>query len=211
MLALLCLVSQVPSAQAKTIYATQKDTVWEVERLAESGWERGGTAFIVQLGNYQYAVTCEHVVSAKEFKVRDNKIEEVPYKGFRIKQGATIRDMKFVSMKNQDIAAAKVSGYAKFARISLLQPQIGDKVFALGFPGGEFLTISDGMVNRYASRDGHAYIGHSAQIYYGNSGGPLFNESGEVVGVNNLMHREAKHLFWSEPTGTGFRNFLMGL
>jgi serine protease Do len=207
----LVLALQIPSGQAKTIYAQLRETVYEVERLAQSGWERGGTAFIVTHGNYQYVVTCEHVVSASEPVLKDGKITEVPYKGFRVKQGAFIKDVKFVAMKDQDIAAAKFSGAKKTARISQLQPMIGDKVYAMGFPASEFLTISEGIVNRLSNVFGHAHIGHSADLYFGNSGGPLFNESGDVVGVNNLMHGGARHLYYSEPTGEGFRKFLQGL
>ena len=208
MLSLILFVSQEPTSQAKTIWATQKDAVWEVERNASTGWERGGTAFIVQHGNFQYVVTCKHVVEAKEMAIEDGKLLEKPYKGFRVKKAYEIKDIKFVSMKDQDIAAAKVSGFKKSARISPLQPMVGDKVFALGFPSDEFLTISEGIVNRVSNIDGHPHIGHSAGLYFGNSGGCLLNESGEVVGVNNLMHREAKHLYWAEPTGTKFREFL---
>ena len=211
MLALLLCVSQIPSAQAKTIHATQKDSVWEVERQAESGWQRGGTAFIVTHGTRQYVVTCKHVVEGTETVVRDGKIMDVPYKGYRVKQGATVREIEFKSMPDQDIAAAKVSGFKKTARISLIQPMIGDKVYALGFPASEFLTISEGIVNRYATFEGRVMIGHSADVYYGNSGGPLFDERGEVVGVNSMMHREAKHLYWSEIAGSKFRKFLEGL
>jgi S1-C subfamily serine protease len=187
----LVLALQIPSGQAKTIYAQLKETVYEVERLAQSGWERGGTAFIVTHGNYQYVVTCEHVISASEPVLKDGKITEVPYKGFRVKQGAFIKDVKFVAMKDQDIAAAKF--------------------YAMGFPASEFLTISEGIVNRLSNVFGHAHIGHSADLYFGNSGGPLFNESGDVVGVNNLMHGGARHLYYSEICGEGFRKFLLTL
>ena len=74
----------------------------------------------------------------------------------------------------------------------------GDKVVAMGFPGsfqstrtltGTDGTVSSGVAPGTISADLPKYpalIQHSAPISPGNSGGPLFNEKGEVVGINTL-------------------------
>lgn len=81
---------------------------------------------------------------------------------------------------------------------------IGDSVYALGYPGstdesegtiyGEKLvadvddvTVTSGVISRFA--DGTAVgntrsIQHDAQINHGNSGGPLINTDGAVIGIN---------------------------
>lgn len=58
--------------------------------------------------------------------------------------------------------------------------QIGDEVFAVGAPLGLTLTASAGMLSSYANGD---LLQITAPISPGNSGGPLVNSTGEVVGI----------------------------
>jgi len=61
-----------------------------------------------------------------------------------------------------------------------------DDVVAIGHPYGNSFSMSSGVVShpkRY--RKGLAYIQSDTSVNIGNSGGPLFNNSGEIVGVNN--------------------------
>ncbi len=72
----------------------------------------------------------------------------------------------------------------------------GDSVYALGFPGRtddiadenlfttEDITVTDGIVSRYFTSDGVKTMLHTASINHGNSGGPLINELGQVIGIN---------------------------
>ena len=66
----------------------------------------------------------------------------------------------------------------------------GDQVVAIGNALGSFPnTVSEGTVNatdRSFPAEGGltTWIQHDAEIWHGNSGGPLLNLSGEVVGVN---------------------------
>jgi S1-C subfamily serine protease len=74
----------------------------------------------------------------------------------------------------------------------------GDKVVAMGYPGsfqqtrtltGTEGTVSSGVAAGTISDDLPKYpalLQHSAPISPGNSGGPLFNDKGEVVGINTL-------------------------
>lgn len=61
----------------------------------------------------------------------------------------------------------------------------GDVVYAIGSPYGLQNSITDGLVsNKDRVLDGERYIQTSAPISSGNSGGPLLNEYGEVIGIN---------------------------
>ncbi len=82
--------------------------------------------------------------------------------------------------------------------------EVGDHVYALGYPsssdatevgaygertvaGVEDVTITSGVVSRFttsATFGNTRIIQHDAAINHGNSGGPLINESGAVVGIN---------------------------
>ncbi len=89
---------------------------------------------------------------------------------------------------------------AAFGDSSLLRT--GDVVYAMGSPGGLSQSVTRGIVantEMIAPRniggltlDGEnvgelvRWIGHDAVIYPGNSGGPLVNPAGEVIGVNEV-------------------------
>ncbi len=62
------------------------------------------------------------------------------------------------------------------------QPQIGDKVFAIGSPKGLENTFSSGEVSQWRGKN---LMQISALIDHGSSGGALINEYGEVVGITS--------------------------
>ncbi|MDX2186850.1 MAG: trypsin-like peptidase domain-containing protein [Opitutaceae bacterium] len=86
----------------------------------------------------------------------------------------------------------------------------GQTVFAIGSPLGLDRTVSQGIVStRNRNFGGQLYIQTTTQINAGNSGGPLFNLRGEVVGVNNMkpMITGVEGVSFSIPT-TVVKNFL---
>lgn len=68
--------------------------------------------------------------------------------------------------------------------------RVGDWVMAMGNPLGQGFSVSSGIVsarNRALSGTYDDYIQTDAAINRGNSGGPLFNMDGEVIGVNTAI------------------------
>ena len=69
--------------------------------------------------------------------------------------------------------------------------QIGDTVFAIGNPLGIGLSVSSGIIsalNRNIMDSPYDnYIQTDAAINHGNSGGPLFNRAGEVIGMDTAI------------------------
>jgi len=65
--------------------------------------------------------------------------------------------------------------------------KVGDDIFAIGNPVGLERSTSTGIVSKAArNMAGRLYVQITAPIAPGNSGGPLFNERGEVVGIVNM-------------------------
>jgi serine protease Do len=62
----------------------------------------------------------------------------------------------------------------------------GDKVVAIGSPYGLQNTVSDGLISNITYMGGVRYVQTSAPIDHGSSGGGLFNEYGELVGINTF-------------------------
>ena len=95
--------------------------------------------------------------------------------------------------KNTDIALLKVEyeeplEFVSFADSDLAR--VGDWVVAMGNPLGQGFSVSAGIVsarNRALSGSYDDYIQTDAAINRGNSGGPLFNMDGDVIGVNTAI------------------------
>jgi 2-alkenal reductase len=165
-----------------------------------------GTGFIIN--EEGHIVTNWHVVTGgEEFQVvfADGETREAELVG-----SDQISDLAVVKVDGD------VPGTVGFGDSSLLQP--GQPVLAIGSPLGAFTnTVTDGIVSGIGrdiapSEDpcAHPYtnlIQHDAPINVGNSGGPLLNLDGEVVGVNTLGIPEANNqpvqgLFFAIPSNT---------
>lgn len=94
---------------------------------------------------------------------------------------------------NTDIALLKVESdeplpYVDFGDSDTAR--VGDWVMAMGNPLGQGFSVSVGIVsarNRALSGTYDDYIQTDAAINRGNSGGPLFNMDGQVIGVNTAI------------------------
>lgn len=94
---------------------------------------------------------------------------------------------------NTDIALLKVSADGPLPFVPFGDSdtaRVGDWVIAMGNPLGQGFSVSAGIVsarNRALSGSYDDYIQTDAAINRGNSGGPLFNMDGEVIGVNTAI------------------------
>jgi S1-C subfamily serine protease len=135
-----------------------------------------GTGFIIK--EQGYVVTNYHVVSgatAAGVFTYDGDVHSTQLIGFN---------------ELLDIALLKIAG--TFEEINLGDSddvEIGEKVIAIGNPLGLQFSVSEGIVSatdREGSNGIEAYIQTDAALNPGNSGGPLINKQGEVIGINNF-------------------------
>jgi len=96
--------------------------------------------------------------------------------------------------RNTDLAVLKVDlenlPFVDFGDSNADGARVGDWVMAVGNPLGQGFSVSSGIVsarNRALSGTYDDYIQTDAAINRGNSGGPLFNMDGEVIGVNTAI------------------------
>ena len=106
---------------------------------------------------------------------------------------------------NKDIALLKVKS-AKFDCLCLSHREIttGEKVVAIGNPatGGKILdnTVSEGIIsNTGRNISGVNYIQTTAPVNPGNSGGPLLNMKGEVIGMVTLKPSVSEGIAFAIP------------
>jgi putative serine protease PepD len=115
---------------------------------------------------------------------------------------------------NQDLALIRVDpsglGLKPLTLASSSSVQVGDTVYAIGTPYGLEETFTKGIVSalgrEISAPDGAKIAGAiqtDAALNPGNSGGPLLNEQGEVIGVNSQIASDAASVNGSQPRSTG--------
>jgi S1-C subfamily serine protease len=89
-----------------------------------------------------------------------------------------------------DVALLKISGtYDYLSLDDSNNIQVGEKVIAIGNPLGLQFSVSEGIVSavhRAGVNNLDIYIQTDAALNPGNSGGPLINKKGKVIGINNF-------------------------
>ena len=96
-----------------------------------------------------------------------------------------------------DLALVRIDGSSNLPTLPLgdsNRVRVGEFVLALGHPFGLEQTVSFGIVSRKGANltvaaPGFDFIQTDAAIHPGNSGGPLVNMAGQVVGVNSMAAR----------------------
>jgi len=138
-----------------------------------------GSGFVISEDGF--IVTNNHVIEGAD------EIEIEFFSGERLKAKLIGTDPK------TDIALLKVESdkplpFVSFGNSDLMR--VGDWVMAMGNPLGQGFSVSAGIVSargRQLSGSYDDYIQTDAAINRGNSGGPLFNMDGQVVGVNTAI------------------------
>jgi len=75
--------------------------------------------------------------------------------------------------------------------------QLGEKVIAIGNPLGLSFSVTEGIVSavdRVGPNGSPSYIQTDVALNPGNSGGPLINKEGEIIGINNFKIGGAESL-----------------
>ncbi|MFN3642071.1 MAG: Do family serine endopeptidase [Gemmobacter sp.] len=138
-----------------------------------------GSGFVISEDGF--IVTNNHVIEGAD----DIEIEF--FSGKRLKASVVGTDPK------TDIALLKVASdaplpFVVFGDSNVIR--VGDWVMAMGNPLGQGFSVSAGIVSargRTLQGTYDDYLQTDAAINRGNSGGPLFNMDGEVVGVNTAI------------------------
>ena len=147
------------------------------------GRESLGSGFFIRTEGY--VLTNLHVVDgAKKITVitNDDKQYDAKVIGKDIPSDLAVlkiddKENKFKPVKFGDVDEAR----------------IGDKILAFGNPYGLGLSVSQGIISAKSRNIGigeQQYIQTDAAINQGNSGGPLFNLDGEVIGVNSAIFKD---------------------
>lgn len=152
-------------------------------------YSKEGTGFYIKA--YNLIVTNEHVVRGNKEVVIDSSQFE--------RQLSTVlfvdamHDLAF-------LAAPKATG---IPNINLGESTIvkeGDSTVAIGHPFGLEYASTQGIIsNTHHIKNDITFFQHDAALNPGNSGGPLLNQKGEVIGVNTFIIRNGENIGFSLP------------
>lgn len=139
----------------------------------------GAGVFISRNG---HILTCAHLFES-EYPIRAIRVMEV--------DGSTVSAILLYADHPKDLALMKIappSAYFGYARLTREPIQIGQEVLAVGNPHGLPFSVSHGIVSAFRPDfdNGYAFTQDDVAINHGNSGGPLFNLRGELIGINTL-------------------------
>jgi S1-C subfamily serine protease len=165
----------------------------------EAARDRGGAGSGVVVTPDGYVLTNEHVVQ----NAQDARVAFV--------DGRSVPAVVVGRDPATDLAVLRAqAGALPYARLSTAQPlRVGQLVVAVGNPFGFESTVSAGVVSALGrslrSRHGRLIEGvvqHTAALNPGNSGGPLVDSRGRVVGVNTAIIAMAQGIGFAVPAGT---------
>jgi S1-C subfamily serine protease len=112
-------------------------------------------------------------------------------------------DGVFAFDKARDLAVIKAHGQ-NFRVVTLGNSdrvQVGEEIVAIGSPLSLESTVSSGLISgiRNIKEEGGRFLQITAPISPGSSGGPVFNMSGEVIGITTLYLENGENLNFAIP------------
>lgn len=145
------------------------------------------SGFMVEFAGRPHILSAGHICRGLEYKAiyayfseGQKRPEEV-----EIVAADETLDLALLRFKNPDF---KYTNYPPLGRSAMLEK--GDRVFPFGNPFGYEFLVREGVVCKtdyglnYPEISQPQMIMHDATINPGDSGGPLFNELGEIIGMN---------------------------
>lgn len=157
-----------------------------------------GSGFIVHEDGY--LITNFHVIEGQkhftvtQFVQKGAELKRVIHKAIRIVALDAFHDLAVLQIEDEHEAP-----FPKVV-LSLAEPVYGESVFVIGNPAGLERTVTEGILS-HAGRlfEGSLYLQIDASVNPGNSGGPLFNGHGQVIGVVNMGSRIMQGLNFAIP------------
>jgi serine protease Do len=168
------------------------DDPFENRRRGEAPRRGAGTGFIIDEAGH--ILTNHHVIEGAD------RIT------VKLTDGRSLRAHVIGSDPETDIALIKIDATGKFAHATLGDSddlRVGEWVCAIGNPLAYEHTVTVGVVSfigrKLFDMSLDNYIQTDAAINFGNSGGPLINSRGEVIGINSAISRQASSIGFAVP------------
>lgn len=157
----------------------------------------GGTGFLIDAKGF--LITNAHVVmGSTSVLVQNNKGQEFHATIVHINNKS---DLAILKIEDNDFKAANTLPYS----IRKTGPELGEQLFTLGYPRNE-IVYTEGYMSAKTGFKGDTMtcqIGVPANP--GNSGGPVFNKNGEIIGIINTRQLQAEGVVFAITAKNIFR------
>lgn len=151
--------------------------------VKRSGADAGGTGFLVA----EEIVATNHHVIEGALAVQVKFMSGEKYSRIELLSDDSQQDLALLRI---DFAAADAGPRPQAKSLPLGDSDavsVGERVLSIGNPLGLEHTLTDGLVSARRVFEGRNWIQTSAPVSPGNSGGPLFDMRGEVIGVTTAQ------------------------
>lgn len=190
------LVSWAGQAQAggtiKTpveIYDDALESVVTLEVVTHGGESFVGSGFVA--GRPGLIATAWHVVHDARSMVA-TFADGTEFDAFKIPDGVDAKhDLALLQLEKP---------YGRPVEFAAEPARVASKIYVIGAPRGYSFSIVDGLISQLQQVDGYQQYQISCPISPGNSGAPLIDERGAVVGVVSWSKRGAQNLNFAVPT-----------
>ena len=187
--------SFVKTYPTEEMYRADRNRI--VEDTAPKQWS--GTGFALKDG---YIVTNYHVIEGAN---------SITVQGVRGNFNTSYNVVIIGTDKNNDLALLKISSpsFTSFGTIpysiSAGTSEVGEDIYVLGYPlistMGDEIKLTSGIISSKTGFQGDVALYQiSAPIQPGNSGGPLFDKKGNVVGIVSAKHSGAENVGYAIKT-----------
>ena len=161
-------------------------TTLSKKKLKTGEWAGNGSGVIISKSGY--IITNHHVINdADDIEVEFILNDEVQKFNAEIVQVDKTNDLAILKIFDMNFDGVDELPYNFKTRSS----DVGTKVYAFGYPMalsimGKEMKVTDGMISSKTGFDGNITTYQiTAPIQGGNSGGPLFDEKGNLIGINS--------------------------
>lgn len=156
----------------------------------------GGSGFLVDAKGY--IVTNAHVLQGSEVIVGNSKGQEFKAKIITIDRE---KDLALLKINDEAFVPLKALPYG----IKRNSSDLGEQVFTMGYPRNA-IVYGEGYLSARTGYNGDS-LAYQMQISAnpGNSGGPIFNHNGEVIGILSARQEEAEGVVFAVKSRNIYR------
>ena len=161
------------------------DKNYKQKRGKNGEWVGNGSGVLISKSGY--IITNHHVIDdADDIEVEFILDDEVQKFNAEIVQVDKVNDLAIIKIHDMNFDGVNALPYNFKTRSS----DVGTKVYAFGYPMalsimGKEIKVTDGIISSKTGFDGDITSYQiSAPIQRGNSGGPLFDDKGNLIGIN---------------------------